>query len=143
MQITHLSKFTFLLISLLNFAFAQQDEVKNKLLIGYVEIQESLAADDLSGAKNSASSLLASGPQKSNKDLKSAFTQVNKASTLESARDAFKKVSKLIIELEQNNLANEYIIAYCPMAGAKWIQKKGDLRNPYFGKEMLTCGEKI
>lgn len=143
MQLTHLFKFTFLLISLFSFAFAQQDEVKKKLLTGYVEVQERLAADDLPGAKNSASNLLASGLQKSNKDLKSAFAQVNKASTLESARDAFKKVSKLVIELEQSNLANEYIIAYCPMAGAKWIQKNGDLRNPYFGKEMLTCGEKI
>ena len=29
------------------------------------------------------------------------------------------------------------------MAKAKWIQKPGTLRNPYYGKSMLDCGEKI
>jgi Cu(I)/Ag(I) efflux system membrane fusion protein len=25
--------------------------------------------------------------------------------------------------------------------GAYWVQKKGSVKNPYFGKSMLTCGE--
>jgi hypothetical protein len=31
------------------------------------------------------------------------------------------------------------------MADAYWLQKTGDdeLRNPYYGKSMLTCGEKV
>jgi Cu(I)/Ag(I) efflux system membrane fusion protein len=35
--------------------------------------------------------------------------------------------------------------AYCPMAfdnkGAAWFQKGADIRNPYFGAQMLKCGE--
>jgi len=34
---------------------------------------------------------------------------------------------------------------YCPMAfnneGAFWLSKEDKIRNPYFGDEMLTCGE--
>jgi hypothetical protein len=26
------------------------------------------------------------------------------------------------------------------MKKAYWLQKKGDIQNPYYGKEMLECG---
>ncbi len=34
---------------------------------------------------------------------------------------------------------------YCPMAfnerGAYWLSDDADIKNPYFGKKMLECGE--
>ncbi|HEY1025575.1 MAG TPA: hypothetical protein VGE26_10450, partial [Sphingobacteriaceae bacterium] len=34
---------------------------------------------------------------------------------------------------------------YCPMAydgnGAYWLANESDIRNPYYGDEMLECGE--
>ena len=34
---------------------------------------------------------------------------------------------------------------FCPMAfndaGAYWLSGTADIKNPYFGKKMLTCGE--
>ncbi|HHL52195.1 MAG TPA: DUF3347 domain-containing protein, partial [Flammeovirgaceae bacterium] len=34
---------------------------------------------------------------------------------------------------------------FCPMArdgaGANWLSRDKDIRNPYFGEAMLTCGE--
>ena len=34
---------------------------------------------------------------------------------------------------------------FCPMAlnneGAFWLSESADIRNPYFGSDMLTCGE--
>jgi hypothetical protein len=36
---------------------------------------------------------------------------------------------------------------YCPMAfdnaGAYWISQSSDVKNPYFGEKMVTCGEAI
>jgi len=29
----------------------------------------------------------------------------------------------------------------CPMASAPWLQKGGDTKNPYYGKQMQSCGE--
>ena len=35
-------------------------------------------------------------------------------------------------------------VAHCPMAydyeGADWLTTKAEIRNPYFGAEMLSCG---
>lgn len=30
---------------------------------------------------------------------------------------------------------------YCPMVKAIWISEKKEIVNPYYGKEMLTCGK--
>ena len=34
---------------------------------------------------------------------------------------------------------------FCPMAkngkGAYWLSENKDIRNPYFGKKMIDCGE--
>jgi Cu(I)/Ag(I) efflux system membrane fusion protein len=34
---------------------------------------------------------------------------------------------------------------YCPMAfndkGATWLSDEAEIKNPYFGKKMLECGE--
>ena len=31
-------------------------------------------------------------------------------------------------------------LAYCPMADKPWLQKDKDIKNPYYGSAMLTCG---
>jgi hypothetical protein len=31
-------------------------------------------------------------------------------------------------------------VAWCPMVNKPWLQKGDALANPYYGKEMLTCG---
>lgn len=31
--------------------------------------------------------------------------------------------------------------AYCPMKKAYWLSSEKEIKNPYFGKAMLTCGE--
>ncbi len=73
--------------------------------------------------------------------------QIASASGLEEMREGFKKLSLNILEmtelygLEKNKLYKNY----CPMAlndqGAYWLSEVEDIRNPYFGDAMLTCGE--
>ena len=43
-------------------------------------------------------------------------------------------------EIIKNEHPDGYGTAYCPMAKSWWIQKDGTINNPYFGKQMLTCG---
>jgi hypothetical protein len=33
--------------------------------------------------------------------------------------------------------------AYCPMKKATWLSKEKAIKNPYYGAEMLTCGEVV
>lgn len=32
-------------------------------------------------------------------------------------------------------------LAYCPMVDKEWLQTTAELRNPFYGSMMLTCGE--
>ena len=93
-----------------------------KSLPHYIALQEALAADNLDAA------------------LK---TGQLKAKTLSEARKEFKKMTPPIEAWVSKHPGSGYIIVYCPMAGAKWVQREGKISNPYLGKEMLNCGEQI
>jgi hypothetical protein len=61
-------------------------------------------------------------------------------------RESFKKLSEAMIELTRsmapsNALGAKLFVIHCPMAEARWIQKTDEVANPYFGSEMLECGE--
>jgi len=75
---------------------------------------------------------------------------LEEAEDIDAARVAFEPVSNFLIRVvEANGLPHgmDLIRANCPMAfdweGADWLQEAGPLRNPYFGSEMLECGERI
>lgn len=141
MRTLHRATHFLILFALMNIAHAQQMNSKDKILNEYVIIQEQLAAENFSSINSLALNLSKSITKKSDTDLKIAVDKLSKAKNIKEARKEFKEISSLLIK--KNTLLKDYITAYCPMAGAKWIQKKGELRNPYLGKEMLTCGEQI
>ncbi len=103
----------------------------------YVASQEALAVDDYSEA-GAALEKLAS---ESTGDLKGLAQEAAQAPDIESMRLAFIPLSD---EVAKADLPGGYLMAFCPMAnnnqGANWIQKDGNLMNPYFGTAMQTCG---
>ncbi len=70
-----------------------------------------------------------------------------KDETCEKKRVHFEKISDAMFTLTKNaNLKNAGIYRqYCPMAfndkGAYWLSNEMEIKNPYFGKKMLECGE--
>jgi hypothetical protein len=66
---------------------------------------------------------------------------------VEKQRIPFEKLSDAVFTLiKEANLKNAGVYRqYCPMAfndkGAYWLSPEEKIRNPYFGKKMLTCGE--
>ncbi len=125
-------------LSLLSLSCAQVEErVVTALFENYVSAQEALAADDLVTAKN-AFRLLA---DETNPELQALAKQLAESSSLEEARSKFKPLSEKVVELD---LPKGYSVVRCPMAdegqGARWVQKDGEIANPYFGEEMLKCG---
>lgn len=110
---------------------------------GYLGIQESLAADDLVTAKKKAQELqISANSNKEISKIKFSLAALIAAEKIEDARKEFKKLSAPFVEWVENSKDSSYKVVYCPMAGAKWVQKDGEVMNPYFGKEMLHCGEK-
>ena len=103
----------------------------------YVASQEALAVDNF-GEAGAALEKLAS---ESTGDLKLLAEEAAQAPDVESMRLAFIPLSD---EVAKADLPGGYVMAFCPMAnnnqGANWVQKDGNLMNPYFGTAMQHCG---
>lgn len=119
----------------------------------YFSIQSALASDDLSSAKDSATKLeekvahseCAMDGGDCCTEVSGAAHGIANASDISAARTAFNDFSKaMIARVESHSPENAVYQMYCPMAfnnkGAAWLQNNKDLRNPYFGASMLTCG---
>lgn len=117
-------------------AFAQELPMSN-----YVKMQEALAADNFKDAQASRKVIcekeLMNFKDGTYKDCKKQFKNIDEL------RTSFKKLSEVYMANGNKKEMQSLQKASCPMAEAKWIQKKGELANPYYGKSMLTCGEKI
>jgi membrane fusion protein, copper/silver efflux system len=69
---------------------------------------------------------------------------------LTGARKDFKPISHAIVTLasqvRSEKAQDSFTHFYCPMVkdgGGDWLQSGGELLNPYYGSEMLHCGEKV
>lgn len=70
--------------------------------------------------------------------------------SLDTAREAYRAVSHALLKAANvargPRTAMKLTHYYCPMVpggGGDWMQPGGDLANPYWGSEMLTCGEVV
>ncbi|MFA6057567.1 MAG: DUF3347 domain-containing protein [Taibaiella sp.] len=75
-------------------------------------------------------------------------TSIANTQDIKSQRTSFSPLSNQIYELVIA-FGNDQPVyqAHCPMAfdgkGASWLSDKTEIRNPYYGDEMLECGEVI
>lgn len=99
----------------------------------YVHAQEALAADNFEMAKSAIENLA----EKSDGELKKLSEAASTEADLKSIREAFKPLSEFLAEQE---LPDGLMKVYCPMVKSHWLQKKGDISNPYLGKSMPSCG---
>jgi membrane fusion protein, copper/silver efflux system len=76
-----------------------------------------------------------------------ALKQLGNTDDLEKQRAHFSTISDSILEMAENFglLRGSVYRHYCPMAfdnrGAYWLSEFEEIRNPYFGDEMMNCGE--
>lgn len=65
-------------------------------------------------------------------------------STIDEQRKHFKPLTKNITEMiAVTGFESKVYEQYCPMydGGTAWLSKKEEIRNPYYGSQMLTCGK--
>jgi RND family efflux transporter MFP subunit len=78
----------------------------------------------------------------------SAAADAMKGAAIEQQRTAFRRLSGSMIALldasppSPTMRADLYII-HCPMLPGDWVQHGRDIVNPFFGPDMLTCGEVV
>ncbi len=117
---------------------AAGDQACCELVKGYLPIAAALASDDLGKAKDAAATLAKQADTDGVKAIYEPALAVAHAADIKAARAAFKTLSKEVVPLVENDKG--YVVMNCPMANADWIQTDANVRNPYYGKMMLTCG---
>ena len=116
------------------------------MLEAYLRLQTTLAEDamdrvpaDAAALGKEAEHLGAAGER-----IHAVAIQLQGASDSKAMRAGFGDVSDAVIAYVRtsNSPAGSAIrLVYCPMVEKSWVQRGTAVRNPYFGKEMLECGE--
>ncbi len=132
------------------------DGQMQKIVEPYLEIQTLLASDATKGIEQLAKNITlasknldtSSIPKEHADEYKNFPTDISKyadelakAKDLESMRTTFKKLSKPLTKWAGIAKPKDLVVIYCPMADANWVQKGKETHNPYYGKEMLSCGK--
>ena len=125
----------------------------------YFEIQCAMAADQtpppvalntmIDGLRQlEMSTAMPDAAQRHFADARRAASRMD--GSLETARDAYRSVSQAMLRaatVTRGPKTSEKLTHYyCPMVpggGGDWMQPGGELQNPYWGNEMLTCGELV
>ena len=121
---------------------AASDSVK-AIVNSYLEIHAALAADKVEGVKAPAAAIAAEAGRMgtSGAAIAKAAKEVEQAKDLKAARTAFAPLSDAVIAAARAANLGEVKVAYCPMVKGSWLQKDATIKNPYYGSQMLTCGE--
>lgn len=131
------------------------------ILAGYLELKNSLTRDDDKAAaaagvamtvafKKFDKSILTAEQKKTYEDIeadaKEHAEHIGKnAGNLAHQREHFETLSKDLYELVKTFGAGQPLYQdFCPMyndgKGATWLSETKEVKNPYFGKKMPTCG---
>lgn len=132
------------------------------MLTAYLQIKNALAADNATEAAAGGNAFVAAigkmdgsdmtTDQKKNfdemaDDAKEMAEHIGKSSDkIAHQREHFEMLSDDVYDLVKSfNPSQTLYKDYCPMynkgKGASWISETKDIKNPYLGKKMLTCGE--
>lgn len=118
----------------------------------YIAIQETLARDSLDKLSElSAQVVVAAEPVQSKPGVAEVVAGAGRvaAQDIDTARAGFQKMSMGLISYLKANEKERggFEVVFCPMAfnnkGAYWVQKAGEIVNPYHGMMMLHCGDKV
>lgn len=133
----------------------------SSIMNNYFEVKNALVSDNSKGASEAAAKLSTSiksldksyfaADQKASFDevetsLKSSADAIAGSSDIKAQREQFITLSDAAYAIAKDFGAGKVVYReFCPMArdnnGAYWVSESKKVKNPYFGAEMLECGE--
>ena len=141
----------FSVFSILNLSAQKSDASISKLYQNYLNVKTALAADNSDDASKAANNFIKSASMidykvlsEGNLDvLRKDASKIAESRSIETQRESFMALSQNMIALTKNfKLADDTVfVQYCPMADASWLSAEKAVKNPYYGKSMLTCGK--
>ena len=131
-------------------------------LNAYFDFQTALSEDDITAAMEAIKSFSQTLSDINKSDLASnalrdsvlsvlhTVHELETATDIDEIRDGFSSLSEAfrsILETSHVHFENSIFVFNCPMAfegrGANWLSDQSDIRNPYYGDTMLTCGSLV
>ena len=136
---------------------AQQLELLKPLALALADGATALAADDFAGYQKNLPAIrtafaayVAAEAATQHEPLSRFEKNLVDRADLKAARRDFEPLSTAVADLVRGTRlhgAAEFRIFECPMAPVlgtgRWLQRTAELRNPFFGSAMLTCGDEI
>ncbi len=137
----------------------QKNDATTPIIDAYLKIKNALVNDDKSGATSGATDLLKAFSDfdmtKLSKEQHTEYMDI-----LENAQEQAEHIVKSPIDHQREHFdvltedINDIIsllgtektlyLQFCPMynnnKGGKWLSEVKEIKNPYFGSKMLTCG---
>ncbi len=120
-----------------------KDAKLGKAYENYIILKDALVASDQDDAKKAAGELLKSLTNVTDgKMVADEAAKVANAANLEDQRRAFSGVSDMMAMLVKDGKLSMGMIylEYCPMVKASWLSNEKEIKNPYYGEQMMTCG---
>lgn len=127
-------------------AFAQNT---NTLLNNYYAVKNALVNGDVKTASGAINDLQKSIKEenafKQKADLNSAVDKLAAAKDIEKQRAVFNDVSTVMWKIVKSTdkVSQPVYYQYCPMKKAYWLSEEKEIKNPYYGSAMLTCGKVV
>lgn len=125
-----------------------KDDKLNAVYEHYVHLTTALVNDDLSEAKIASNAIEVGAAEiPGGKGVATAAARITNSNDIEAQRTAYASLSNEFINMAKKSGVNngELYVDFCPMAlndkGAYWLSAGKEIKNPYMGQKMLTCGE--
>ncbi len=121
--------------------------VKNALITGNSSATGAKAKELLSALSSFPADQLTAGDKaawlKYTGKLQSDVRDVAEGSDISRQREHFASLSENMYNLIKALKLNSAMVykAYCPMKKSYWLSESAAIKNPYYGNQMLTCGE--
>lgn len=137
---------------------AGRELIKKEVVTSYMAVKNSLiVSDSVKAAKGALEFIVAldqfrfkklSLPDMNaatvlRKDIKALAVTISKTTNINQQRKAFSALSDKMWLMAAKVKPQEVTLyqQVCPMTGDSWLSLEKDIKNPYFPKNMLTCGE--
>lgn len=133
--------------SALLLGYAASAQNTEKLVDQYLVVKDALVTGNGKSASQALSQfqqdLKEEGDFSQKAALLKAVDNMAKTDNIDKQRAAFNDVSSTVWKIVKASEkgASPLYYQYCPMKKAYWVSKDKDIKNPYFGSSMLTCGK--
>lgn len=133
---------------------AAQDLSLSNVLPVYYAVKDALVSGDAVLAANKAGEYVREQDKTKAKPAASAekasiltaLTKIASTKDLEKQRSSFSTLSTemiAVVKANSSSPAEPIYKFFCPMKKTVWLSNKKEVKNPYYGSAMLTCGSII